>query len=405
MASYGSLMGTSRPPPSKVDPHPAVAPMSPSSTRRHSGLQPGEGGPETVVESIRAFYSHRSSGRDARLRLVVALPCVLAVALCYTIWYGNFLGLGLLNSLYFFAITVTTIGYSSPDEASDGSSEDFYLILYMWLSVLCAGVALAVIIAAVHEAAENTYVRLLLQEADGDGAALEKTLHHDVAARATGESRIVRAARTKADFFRSRLGHQVFQIFVVFFIGTVAIMAMEDWSYVRACLWSTETMTSIGYGNDEASTSAGKVFTVFYAVTATLVFARVVGLLSSYPRQELGITYVTEALEAFGFGERSDVDAAKVAAIFPADAPGAALSRHEFALRFLLTLGKIDADDVGDACELFDRLSNAAPRTGVLGGVFGAADPEAPQDGAALSAAAAAQACAAINKKNSSLLV
>ena len=90
MASYGSLMGTSRPPPAKVDP--AVAPMSPSSTRRHA-LQPGEGGPETVVESIRAFYSHRSSGRDARLRLVVALPCVLAVALCYTIWYGNFLGL------------------------------------------------------------------------------------------------------------------------------------------------------------------------------------------------------------------------------------------------------------------------------------------------------------------------
>ena len=380
-SGYGSL-GNAKPKRSKSTRQ--VGASEVDGRGRDGGFQP-----TTVLAALRAFTT--MDNREGRkMRVIFCIPLMLVGALGYALWYGSYIGLGFMNNVYLFTITVTTIGYSAPAACTENFHHTVMLIVYQWLCVLLAGAALAVTIAAVHEAAENSYNRLVL---DGDTdeedmhEAMERKVFTSGPWAADGVSQMVSSARRKASFFRTRLRHQCGQIVSVFFLGAAMIMAMEDWSFTTALLWSSETMTSIGYGSDEATTTPGKVFTCLYAVTATLIFARIVGLVSSYPRLELDILHLVDKLEDFGFSPDGpcDMDPEAVAALWPSDDANHKMEKHEFALRFLVSMGKIDADDINDACEAFDRLAKVAHQTGAAGAaaagaassIFGGADASA----------------------------
>jgi hypothetical protein len=49
--------------------------------------------------------------------------------------------------------------------------------------------------------------------------------------------------------------------------GTIVYRVLEDWSWVDSLYFSVITLTTVGYGDLTPSSSASKLFTVFYLVT------------------------------------------------------------------------------------------------------------------------------------------
>jgi len=58
-----------------------------------------------------------------------------------------------------------------------------------------------------------------------------------------------------------------FMIVAVIAGGTIVYRALEDWSWVDSLYFSVITLTTVGYGDLAPSSSASKLFTVFYIVT------------------------------------------------------------------------------------------------------------------------------------------
>ena len=208
--------------------------------------------------------------------------------------------------------------------------------------VILAGCILAAIVAAVHEAAENEF----------DSHPHEEDNHR------AGRSRAVEAGRRRAIFLRQRVRRQLLEILILAFVGVFAISFLEEWGFADSSIWVAETVTSLGFGEIQAESTGGMVFTIVYSLVATLLFARVIGVISAYPGLELENASLSEACAKLGFahdkGPRPAMDEDVIAALFPSSA---SLARGDVALRVLLELGRVEKADVLDAYEVFDRLS------------------------------------------------
>lgn len=56
-------------------------------------------------------------------------------------------------------------------------------------------------------------------------------------------------------------------------IGSVFYWRVEGWSYIDALYFSVVTLTTVGYGDFTPSTTAGKIFTIFYIVIGLGIIA------------------------------------------------------------------------------------------------------------------------------------
>ena len=119
--------------------------------------------------------------------------------------------------------------------------------------VILAGCILAAIVAAVHEAAENEF----------DSHPHEEDNHR------AGRSRAVEAGRRRAIFLRQRVRRQLLEILILAFVGVFAISFLEEWGFADSSIWVAETVTSLGFGEIQAESTGGMVFTIFYSLVAT----------------------------------------------------------------------------------------------------------------------------------------
>mmetsp|Transcript_31907 Transcript_31907/g.108327 ORF Transcript_31907/g.108327 Transcript_31907/m.108327 type:complete len:208 (-) Transcript_31907:1314-1937(-) len=103
-------------------------------------------GPERATNAPSFFYSRRVT------LSVAAGVLTLGVATSFAFGVGV-MGWSYLQSVYFFAITVSTIGFGACGVRE--KDEQIYLLFYMWLCVVLFGVGLALIIQAAHGSAEN----------------------------------------------------------------------------------------------------------------------------------------------------------------------------------------------------------------------------------------------------------
>merc|ERR1712078_647452 len=97
--------------------------------------------------------------------------------------------------------------------------------------------------------------------------------------------------------------------------------------FADASIWVAETVTSLGFGEIQAESTGGMVFTIFYSLIATLLFARVIGVISAYPGLELENASLSEACAKLGFahdkGPRPAMNEDVVAALSYASGAGA----------------------------------------------------------------------------------
>ena len=147
---------------------------------------------------------------------------------------------------------------------------------------------------------------------------------------------------------------------------------IEPQGYLRSAVWATETLTSIGYGDFAPTSDAGKTFTIFYVLLGTFVFARFLALALWYPAHWRAANRLAARMATLSGGPGGTGGGAAAKAVHRARratgldgglvADLAAVGRADYALHFLVALGKIDAADVADATDVYDALRGDAAR-------------------------------------------
>jgi voltage-gated potassium channel Kch len=82
-----------------------------------------------------------------------------------------------------------------------------------------------------------------------------------------------------------RLGFALAQALTVMVLGSFVMMGLERWEWSVAIYWATQTMTTIGYGDDIARPNATGAmwFESCFMLVASLMLAKAIGLLTALP--------------------------------------------------------------------------------------------------------------------------
>ena len=224
-----------------------------------------------------------------------------ACGVAYTMYFGiRVMQWPLLRSVFFFAITVSTTGYTDFD-ASDSARETKWLIAYMWVCVLVCGLGLGVVIAFAHENFESGMANITAstyeeEEAEKASTGGEKEAH---------ASRIVAHARAKMRNLNHRLVMEFAQLALLYVLGVFVIMRCEThWDILQAALWATESLTTIGYGDVIPKSNAGMAFSVAYLLVGAAMFARIIAFISMYPSTAFELGKLVEIMESVGMRRR-----------------------------------------------------------------------------------------------------
>ena len=63
--------------------------------------------------------------------------------------------------------------------------------------------------------------------------------------------------------------------FFMIFLGAFSMMIIENWGFNEAWWFSVVTISTVGYGDVEPSSRAGKIFTTFYITIGCAVYAKI----------------------------------------------------------------------------------------------------------------------------------
>ena len=82
--------------------------------------------------------------------------------------------------------------------------------------------------------------------------------------------------------FHRRLVYVLVVMLILLFGSATFYHIVEGWRYLDAVYFSTETMTTIGFGDITPKTDAGKVFTIFFAFTGVGIVLYGLSLMASH---------------------------------------------------------------------------------------------------------------------------
>jgi hypothetical protein len=69
-------------------------------------------------------------------------------------------------------------------------------------------------------------------------------------------------------------------MFIILLLGTVFYRLEEDWSWLDSLYFSVITLSTVGYGDLSPTTSASKLFTLFYILLGISVFVSFASMLA-----------------------------------------------------------------------------------------------------------------------------
>ncbi|KAF4753762.1 hypothetical protein FOZ62_018530, partial [Perkinsus olseni] len=158
----------------------------------------------------------------------------LLYCLCWAGW-------SLVDSTYFLIVTGSTVGYGDMSFPLDTTSSIFaccYLILGVGIAAYSAGLVL------------NKWV----QTTETEMAKAVQQSHMKRSEQSLMQNRLL----------RKHLLTSLARLAVTLCVGAGVIGLLEGWGGPKALYWCVQTVTTVGYGNLQLTSSASKVFTIFF---------------------------------------------------------------------------------------------------------------------------------------------
>jgi Ca2+-binding EF-hand superfamily protein len=234
---------------------------------------------------------------------------------CYREWTA-------LEGFYWGAVTCTTVGYGDYSAANDDMKG--FLLVYIFLALFVFG-----LIVEIGTRYITTFQEWLMDIVDSNPDDMNEPQEF-------------------------KLALSFFMILLTVFIGAGFFHENEGWTFLDSFYWSFITSTTIGYGDMSLTKDSSKVFSFFYTIVSTIVFAfglgNVIGI-----QEEMRIE--KKRIETMANGE-------SIAKMLVGDASGGTndctISSGEYLSAYLCEMGLVSNEDVEPVLRRFKELDTDA---------------------------------------------
>eukprot|EP01104_Vermistella_antarctica_P019156 TRINITY_DN7376_c0_g1_i1.p1 TRINITY_DN7376_c0_g1~~TRINITY_DN7376_c0_g1_i1.p1 ORF type:complete len:363 (+),score=103.42 TRINITY_DN7376_c0_g1_i1:68-1156(+) len=265
--------------------------------------------------------------------VIASLVILVAYVIVGTIFYRVFEpDWGIVNSLFFIVVTLTTVGYGDPVPTNTVTL--LGTVVFILLGVALIGVALGVVGSYLLKRQEDAILSIM--EADeNEIRAKEAAIDKDMAG--VGPLK-----------YLQKLGMYFAVVIVFLAFGTIFFYYdQKDWTWVEAFYFSVVTVTTVGYGDYVPVGDMSRLVCTVYILTGTFAVVAALGAIADlymdYEQQKACNRLLHKKLTV------------KSIAAMDGDNDGM-VSESEFMEFMLVHLGKVNKDDILDIKQQFKKL-------------------------------------------------
>ena len=298
----------------------------------------------TMYTALPGFESDRRpvSHVNPRVKIFLTSLALLMIHLSIGVLYARlWAGLIWIDCFYFIASTVMTVGFGDYSFQHDNFSFIFasiYLMIGSGVMAFATGSALRLTIDKWNQEIELRIAKALLHAGGEEVSPM-----------------VVGLMALRALFIRA------FGVLIALIVSvSMLISFLEGWSFLRSLYWSTTVVSTVGYGDVQVETHAGKVVASVFIPLGVVMTATVFSLLASIPfhidkvegEQSVFAQYGTaltvnsldvikkaQSLRKLGLSQNENF-----------------ITRNEYILWLLLQLGKVSALDIKHCGQAFDLV-------------------------------------------------
>lgn len=212
-----------------------------------------ESNPDQIVRSRYSWWScwyARCSQRYELVRYVLYGILVVAFLTGVILFYNQYEGWTVQESVFFVIATMSTVGYGSPAPSDDSSRLFTIFFIIIGIAVIFAGIS-----DFVHT--HLTYIRDYLCKSTA------KQVAEDIS---VGD----------LYYYRRLLMRYVCYIILLLLVGTIFLKYNEKWTWIMSLYFVTQTSSTVGYGDLSIKHSSTITFICIYVVFSTFLIAGVI---------------------------------------------------------------------------------------------------------------------------------
>ncbi|CAK9311765.1 unnamed protein product [Citrullus colocynthis] len=232
---------------------------------------------------------------------------------------------GIVDAIYFCVVTMTTVGYG--DLVPNSIVAKLLACAYVFTGMTLGGMILSKAADYIVEKQEILLVKAMyMRKKISSSEILQESEAH----------------KLKYKFIMTGI-----LLWTLVFVGTLFLTVVEKLEFIDAFYCVCSTITTLGYGDESFSTTAGRVFAVIWIMSSTICLAQFflyLAELHTERRQESLVNWVLSRSLTYSDLEEADLDHDKV------------VSAAEFVIYKLKEMGKINQEDVSPILETFKKL-------------------------------------------------